>query len=81
MQCSVKTFLFDRLFSPDSRAQIQIQTKKIPKQKLFNVDLYSFSVTSPTTEVVPSIETIPKQDQDSPVIYPWMRKVHINNPG
>jgi hypothetical protein len=55
--------------------------KKIPKQKLFNVDLYSFSVTSPTTEVVPSIETIPKQDQDSPVIYPWMRKVHINNPG
>jgi hypothetical protein len=46
-----------------------------------SIDLYGLSVTPPTTEVVQTIETIPKQDQDSPVIYPWMRKVHINNPG
>lgn len=25
--------------------------------------------------------TLNKEEQDSPVIYPWMRKVHINNPG
>ncbi|CAF1089511.1 unnamed protein product [Adineta steineri] len=31
-----------------------------------------------STDTIPS--SLNKQDQNSPVIYPWMRKVHINNP-
>ena len=61
------------------------------------LDLYGLSVTpplggctsSPSTQVpsdlTSSVDTIPstlnKQEQNSPVIYPWMRKAHINNPG
>jgi hypothetical protein len=60
------------------------------------LDLYGLSVTPPVPSSPPtpcnltsSIDIIPssssssttKQDQNSPVIYPWMRKVHINNPG
>ncbi len=33
-----------------------------------------------SSELVTSIDSISKQ-QTPPVIYPWMRKVHINNPG
>jgi hypothetical protein len=36
------------------------------------------NLTSPINSI-PSL--LNKQDQTSPVIYPWMRKVHINNPG
>jgi hypothetical protein len=54
-----------------------------------SLDLYGLSVSPPSTEVPSDLtstaETIPsslnKQEQNSPVIYPWMRKVHINNPG
>lgn len=62
-----------------------------------SLDLYGLSVTPPpigctssprppSTQTSP-INTIPtssllnKQEQNSPVIYPWMRKAHINNPG
>lgn len=58
------------------------------------LDLYSLSVTPPlvstqtTNNLTSPVETIPlsssssnKSDQNSPVIYPWMRKAHINNPG
>lgn len=59
-----------------------------------NIDLYGLSMSPPsqstlnpngssppppssTTDLSSSIDT----KQNSPVIYPWMRKVHINNPG
>jgi hypothetical protein len=56
------------------------------------LDLYGLSVTPPVpssphtpSNLTSPVDTIPssttKQDQNSPVIYPWMRKVHINNPG
>jgi len=57
------------------------------------LDLYSLSVTPPaplnvcpsssppTSNLTSPVETTTKQDGNSPVIYPWMRKVHINNPG
>jgi hypothetical protein len=36
--------------------------------------------TNPNSSLSPSIDSLSKQ-QTPPVIYPWMRKVHINNPG
>jgi hypothetical protein len=55
------------------------------------LDLYGLSATPPApsspgtpNNLTSPIDTIPattKQDPNSPVIYPWMRKVHINNPG
>jgi hypothetical protein len=39
----------------------------------------SIQTTSPV-DTIPS-SSLNKQDQNSPVIYPWMRKAHINNPG
>ncbi len=55
-----------------------------------SLDLYGLSMSPPPppppssssidSELVTSIDSISKQ-QTPPVIYPWMRKVHINNPG
>ncbi len=61
------------------------------------IDLYSLSITPPApsspqipNNLISPVDRIPsssssssinKQDPNSPVIYPWMRKVHINNPG
>jgi hypothetical protein len=36
--------------------------------------------TNPNSSELSSIDSISKQQQTPPVIYPWMRKVHINNP-
>ena len=55
-----------------------------------SLDLYGLSITPPPPSSTPSnandiqstTTTTNKQEQSSsPVIYPWMRKVHINNPG
>jgi hypothetical protein len=32
-------------------------------------------------DTIPSSSSLNKQEENSRVIYPWMRKVHINNPG
>ncbi len=60
------------------------------------LDLYSLSITPPpppppppSSNLTSPVNTIPsssssslnKSNQNSPVIYPWMRKDHINNPG
>ncbi|CAF3465363.1 unnamed protein product, partial [Rotaria sp. Silwood2] len=36
---------------------------------------------SSSIDLIPSSSLLNKEEQNSPVIYPWMRKVHINNPG
>ena len=56
---------------------------------LYNVSITPPAPTSPQTptnltssiDPIPSSSTTTKQDENSTVIYPWMRKVHINNPG
>ena len=39
------------------------------------------SSTQQTSPNDPNSSSLNKQEDTSPVIYPWMRKVHINNPG
>lgn len=51
-----------------------------------SLDLYGLSVTPPPSSTPSNLNENPpiinkQEESTSPVIYPWMRKVHINNPG
>ncbi|CAF4935413.1 unnamed protein product [Rotaria sp. Silwood1] len=40
----------------------------------------SNELLSTSIDLIPSSSSLNKEELNSPVIYPWMRKVHINNP-
>ena len=57
-----------------------------------SIDLYGLSISPPARSTINPTGSPPPPSsttdlssidtkQNSPVIYPWMRKVHINNPG